>query len=155
MAILKSIQHLTRSQYGSPVITVICSGYRTGYDSDSSVLYVLEPMEDTPPPLPPPRKNHSEALQWCICEITNTWAPVNCEGIDEILVTGWRSSRPQRGWYGPSHIHNKQKEPSSLNLQIIENRLLLRMGDVFVYGERVRTEGEWQGLKHHCTLLYF
>lgn len=33
---------------------------------------------------PRPKENHHGALQWCLCEITNTWAALDCEGIDEI-----------------------------------------------------------------------
>lgn len=64
-------------------------------------------MQDSPFTPLQPKENHNEALQWCICEITNTWAPFNCEGIDEILVTGQKSPRPQSVWYGPNHIYNK------------------------------------------------
>lgn len=76
-------------------------------DSDSSVLYVLEPTE-TPHPHSLLKENHSEALQWCNCEITNTWAPVNCE---HWWNSGdWvKSSGPQCGWYGPSHITTSKR----------------------------------------------
>lgn len=37
----------------------------------------------TPPPHSQPRENHHKALQWCLCEITNTWVALDCESIDK------------------------------------------------------------------------
>lgn len=95
---------------------------------------MLELGQDSPHLPPPSKENHNAALQWCICEISNTWAPFDYEGIDSILVPGQENPRPQRVWYGPSPIYSKQKEQSSLNLEIIENRLLLTLGVLFCFG---------------------
>lgn len=62
----------------------------------------------------------------------STWAPFDCEGIDEILVTGQENPTPQCVWDGPNHVDSEPKEQSSLNLEIIENGLRLRLGICFV-----------------------
>lgn len=51
-------------------------------------------MRDPSPLTTPSNENHNEALQRCICEITTTWAPFDCEGVGEILVIGQKSPGP-------------------------------------------------------------
>lgn len=114
---------------------MICSGDHHWSHSDSRVLYMLQLMQAPPSPSPS-KENHKATSQRSICAITSTWAPFYWEGTEDTLGTGQQSPGPPCAWDGPNHVHNKQKEQSRWNIEIIENRLLLRMENfVLFWGE--------------------
>lgn len=54
------------------------------------------------------RENHRKALQWCLCEITNTWAALVCEGIDE-NSSDWAKEPKTQEFIVQPHRHSYQR----------------------------------------------
>lgn len=54
-----------------------------------------------------PEENHHGELQSCLCEVTDTWAVLDCEGIDK-NARDWEKEPTTQELIAQPHLHSYQ-----------------------------------------------